>query len=126
MQAQENERGNNGNDITADFGRTINDAAVPGAGVRQLQKARCNLEVKSAHERWKMALRASPMDALKGHCNGTIPGCQKRDEPTHTEKVMELLGRFVGPKLSKCACMPGMWSVHVIMAAAMTGINSRG
>ena len=70
------------------------------------------------------------MDALKGHSNGTILGCQKRGKPMHTEKNTKFLGaqwgRFMEPKLLECACMHGMWSVNVIMAVVVVGINSRG
>ena len=69
------------------------------------------------------------MDALKGHNNRTILGCQKRDEPTHrkgTEFLRVQQGRFLGMKLSEYACMPSMWSVNAIKAAIVVGINSRG
>ena len=70
------------------------------------------------------------MDTLKGHNNGTILGCQKRDEPTHIKNGTEFLrarrGRFLGPKLSECAYTPGMCSVNAIMATIVAGINSRG
>ena len=70
------------------------------------------------------------MDALKSHNNGTILGCQKRDESMHIEKGTKFLkaqpGRFLGPKLSECVCMSVMWSVNAIVTAIVAGINSRG
>ena len=70
------------------------------------------------------------MDALKGHRNGTILGCLKREEPTYTKKGVEFLRtrwrKFLGPKLLECACTPSMCSVNAIMVATVAGINSRG
>ena len=63
------------------------------------------------------------MDALKGHSNGTIPGCQKREEPTHTQKGMEFLraqfGRLLALKNSERAYMPGMRSINTIMVVVV-------
>ena len=43
------------------------------------------------YSRGSMHIMALPMDALKGHSNGTILGCQKMDDPMYTKKGMEFL-----------------------------------